>query len=668
MSKNGNFLTKSRFKVGCECPTKLYYLDNKDYGSTMADNSFLAALAEGGFQVGELAKIYHPGAVEITTMNKDEAVEQTNALLAQNEAIIYEAAFRFENLFIRADIVLKKGNSLTLIEVKAKSIDRSEENPFYTKNSLKKGEPKINSEWQPYLLDVAFQKYVIKKAHPKFNVTSSLMLADKTATATVDGLNQLFFIDNSGKRTDVKVAPGTTLASVGKPLLAKITVDDEVAIIWDSLFDEVKTFEQQVQSLSKICADTLFTTPAISADCKSCEFRISSDLKNTGKKSGFEECWAATAKSAKFDLKEPLVFDVWNFRKAAKLMEEGVFAAKDIAEDAVEPTSRGDEPGLSMTERQWLQIEKIKAHDDTPFLDIEGMHQEMKSWQFPLHFIDFETTMVAIPFNKGRRPYEQTAFQFSHHVVEKSGVSYHKSEYINTTKGFFPNFEFVRALKKSLSEDNGTIFRFATHENTVLCQIRGQLLASDEKDKAQLIQFIESITNPAKDAEKTWRAERRMVDMCELVKKYFYHPKTKGSNSIKKVLPAILNESKYLQTKYSTPTYGTAGGVKSKNFKDWTWIQFSKDGAVLDPYKLLPPIFKDLDLETMDTLVGEGSIADGGAAMTSYARMQFTEMSETESKPVTQALLKYCELDTFAMVMIYEYWRHQIDAARAKAA
>ena len=74
------FLTKSRFKVGLDCATKLYYQDNKDYGSTKTDNSFLKALAEGGFQVGELAKLYYPGGVEIESMDKDEAVRATNAL------------------------------------------------------------------------------------------------------------------------------------------------------------------------------------------------------------------------------------------------------------------------------------------------------------------------------------------------------------------------------------------------------------------------------------------------------------------------------------------------------------------------------------------------------------------------------------------------------------
>jgi hypothetical protein len=37
-------------------------------------------------------------------------------------------------------------------------------------------------------------------------------------------------------------------------------------------------------------------------------------------------------------------------------------------------------------------------------------------------------------------------------------------------------------------------------------------------------------------------------------------------------------------------------------------------------------------------------------------------MSELERKRVATALLKYCELDTFEMVLIYEYWQKEIDA------
>ena len=46
--------------------------------------------------------------------------------------------------------------------------------------------------------------------------------------------------------------------------------------------------------------------------------------------------------------------------------------------------------------------------------------------------------------------------------------------------------------------------------------------------------------------------------------------------------------------------------------------------------------------------------------MTAYARMQFGEMSDYERNELTKSLLKYCELDTFAMVVIYEEWREMI--------
>jgi hypothetical protein len=42
--------------------------------------------------------------------------------------------------------------------------------------------------------------------------------------------------------------------------------------------------------------------------------------------------------------------------------------------------------------------------------------------------------------------------------------------------------------------------------------------------------------------------------------------------------------------------------------------------------------------------------------MIAYARMQFSEMAVAERQAIRQALLKYCELDTLAMVMLWEYW------------
>jgi predicted NUDIX family phosphoesterase len=68
------------------------------------------------------------------------------------------------------------------------------------------------------------------------------------------------------------------------------------------------------------------------------------------------------------------------------------------------------------------------------------------------------------------------------------------------------------------------------------------------------------------------------------------------------------------------------------------------------------------DFDKCDQLISSNEeIKDGGAAMTAYAKMQFEEMSNYEKDELTKSLLNYCELDTMAMVMIYEGWKEWIN-------
>ena len=128
------YLTKSKFNLATECPTKLFYTGKKDeYENTSIDNPFLEALAEGGYQVGELAKLYYPSGHDIHTLNYEDALEQTNKLLKQDEVVVFEAAIKYNNLFVRVDILVKRGKSIKLYEVKAKSINPID-NSFLNKN------------------------------------------------------------------------------------------------------------------------------------------------------------------------------------------------------------------------------------------------------------------------------------------------------------------------------------------------------------------------------------------------------------------------------------------------------------------------------------------------------------------------------------------------------
>ena len=314
----------------------------------------------------------------------------------------------------------------------------------------------------------------------------------------------------------------------------------------------------------------------------------------------------------------------------------------------------GEPDAMNSSERRWIQVQKTLNPQSGPHVERVGLAKEMESWVYPLHFIDFETSAVALPFNTGRHPYEQVAFQFSHHICYSDGTIEHASEYINTTPGKFPNFEFVSALKKALEKDEGTIFRFATHENSILNSIKDQLEDSNYSDKHNLIDFIKTITTPRKDDPNPWVASRPMVDLRVVILDYYYNSLTKGSNSIKAVLPAVLNSCDFLKNKYTNPI--SKINITSLNFEGHhTWIQF-KDQQVTNPYSLLPPIFIEQSQEQLDQFIsGLDKISDGGAALTAYSKLQFVDMSDEERDSIKRSLLKYCELDTLAMVMIYEH-------------
>jgi hypothetical protein len=289
----------------------------------------------------------------------------------------------------------------------------------------------------------------------------------------------------------------------------------------------------------------------------------------------------------------------------------------------------------------------------------EELKSEMDKWKYPLHFIDFETSAVALPFTRGRRPYEQVAFQFSHHRLEEDGTVRHASEFISNQPGEFPNFDFARALRDSLSQDLGTIFMFASHENTIINAIIEQLRESEEIDKEELIHFLRTISVSKSDSVEKWKGKRAMVDLRDMVLKYYYNPYTKGSNSIKAVLPAALQSSKYLRSKYAQPLKEI--GLSSLNFSEnHIWLQ-ENGGVMVSPYKMLPPLFEGWNEEEMLETISElEGIADGGMALTAYAKLQYVDMSEREREELTLGLKKYCELDTLAMVMIYEHFREVV--------
>lgn len=642
-------LSKSRFVMGLECPQKLLYDQDKRFRNLKREDSFLASLADGGFQVGEFAKAHFPGGHDVVTLDMDEAVRQTRELLDSGDCIIFEAAIRFENCFVRVDVLEQKGNRLVIYEVKAKSYRSGEKTPFLKKKGG------LDADWRRYLYDVAFQKYVVSNAFPKASVTANLMLVDKDANSPVDGLHQCFkVISDDGRRSaqQVSALPEGVLEA---GLLKSVPVDYECDLIYQSTEHGAHftgTFAQLVRCLSDVCEMKSTPTFSLYSGCGKCEFkRAGSDDKLL---SGFDACI-----SSKTTLKaiEPgnLIFDLWDNRAKDRQLRSGAISLKDLTEeDLKHPAARIPGAPMSRTQRQWLQIEKTRDEDTTPYIDTLGLKAEMDGWEFPLHFIDFETMRAALPFFEGHSPYHNIAFQFSHHRMEADGTITHANQFLLADATKNPNTQFVRALKKAVGGDNGTIFMYSNHEKTTLNAIHEDLEIEADAESKELQAFIESIAAPKKDAVKTWQPTRPMVDLLKVVKEYVYLPATKGSNSLKAVLPAILNSSPFLRETYSQSIYGKGCEISSLNIEPKAWVQEDTSGQIINPYSQLPELGVGLSEDERGEVEGLEQIKDGGAALTAYARLMYEDLREETRASIERSLLEYCELDTLAMVFLYQ--------------
>lgn len=644
------YLTKSRFKLAVECPTKLFYTGKKSYRDLKQEDSFLQALADGGFQVGEFAKYLFPTGITIESKDNADAEATTLSYLAKNEdVILFEPAIRFNDLFIRVDVLIKRQNSFELIEVKAKSYNS--DNP-----EIEGVRTPILSGMLPYIQDVAFQKFVLSQRFPDAPIASYLMMPDKAVNATLDGLNQLFKVKRAGRSTEVIASPDAgKLVDQNSPLLAKVNVDQYVDIV---MRDGIQfpgghsSLAELAEDWSKSYRDDIKIAPVIHSGCSKCEFR--SHLGD-GFKSGYLECMVEGTGLSEKEIEAGTVLDIWNFRGKDKLIDQTVFKLAHVTEEDLRV--KNDKDGLSNSQRQWLQCNGIPKKDDLGgfYFNHQVFEHHHQQWKYPLHMIDFETSTTALPFFEGMRPYESIAFQFSHHVIEKDGSVRHAGQFICAESGVFPNFEFVRELKKQLEADDGTIFRWAAHENTILNHIGAQLhqRSSVVPDANHLLSFIVDVTN---------NGIRSMVDLNEIAKRTYFDPETKGRTSIKKVLPAVLRTSQFLKKKYQAPIYGadasTSGAIQSLNLKNFTWWH-SEGGAVADPYRKLKTIVDEMLGEEGEGILDaeEMEIAEGGAAAMAFGKLQFEDLTPQDQKRIKNALLRYCELDTLAMVMIIEAWK-----------
>ena len=145
----------------------------------------------------------------------------------------------------------------------------------------------------------------------------------------------------------------------------------------------------------------------------------------------------------------------------------------------------------------------------------------LKEPKFPIHHLDFETFMLAVPRYIGTRPYQTLPFQWSNHIQSRNGTVRHE-EYL-CREDEDPRQEFAETLLATLGE-KGSICIYTTYEVRIIRELAEAL--------PKLRRRLQAL-------------EDRVWDLKAVIKDHYYHPDFHGSFSLKAVLRAVVPSMSY---------------------------------------------------------------------------------------------------------------------------
>lgn len=201
-------------------------------------------------------------------------------------------------------------------------------------------------------------------------------------------------------------------------------------------------------------------------------------------------------------------------RKERLLEEAGITSMKDIPES------------FDLTEPQRRVVDCVKSGE----ISVSPKFQSaLDSLKYPLCFMDFETFAPAIPWFSGMSPHNPIPFQWSVHRQEHRYDELQHFEFIAGDRSD-PREDFIQGLTRVLAGAGNIVVFSKTFEHSRLSDLQRWL-----PEYALKIQMIK---------DKMW-------DLLVAIRAHVYHPKFRGSYSLKDVLPAFLPELSYDQLEIS---------------------------------------------------------------------------------------------------------------------
>jgi hypothetical protein len=136
-----------------------------------------------------------------------------------------------------------------------------------------------------------------------------------------------------------------------------------------------------------------------------------------------------------------------------------------------------------------------------------------------LFFLDFETTMPAIPLYEGTKPYQHLPFQYSLHYKKGRHSELQHFEFLADTHED-PRKAFLMSLLEHTRRTGDILVYYATFERSIFNSLKKDFPEFGKEIDLRLSR-IRDLILPFKD-------------------RLYYHPAMKGSSSIKNVLPALV--------------------------------------------------------------------------------------------------------------------------------
>lgn len=197
-------------------------------------------------------------------------------------------------------------------------------------------------------------------------------------------------------------------------------------------------------------------------------------------------------------------------KKLAQLVKGKVFDLKDIPKNFP----------LSDIQRNQLRV----YLEQKPMLNNPALQAELAKLVYPLYFLDYESYASAIPMFKGFSPYQQIPFQFSLHIVKKSGAKFEDYGYLHEGD-FDPSLTIIKELEELIGPSGSIIVWNKGFES----KIHTELAVRHPGHK----EFLDDLN-------------LRIFDLMDIFRKQIYvHPDARGKNSIKNVLPALVPNLSY---------------------------------------------------------------------------------------------------------------------------